>query len=78
MVRVRRKESIFVRKTLRVRLRDQQCVSIAKLGGKDLRFSMKMVLSAGFQNNIQPVRTITTQKEARLSACPSGNYIRNY
>ena len=42
--------SFFVRKALQVRLRDQQCVCIAKLGGKDLRFSMKMMLTAGFRD----------------------------
>ena len=35
--------SIFVRKALQVRLRDQQCVCIAKLGRQDLRFSMKIM-----------------------------------
>ncbi len=76
MVRVRRKESIFVRKTLRVRLRDQQCVSIAKLAGKDLRFSMKMVLSVEFRNiNTACPNYYDTQKEARLSACPFGNCV---
>ena len=41
--------SIFVRKTLRVRPRDQQCICIAKLAEKDLRFSMKMMPAAGFR-----------------------------
>ena len=37
------KSSIFVRKTLQVRLRDHKSVSFCKLGGQDLRFSMKMM-----------------------------------
>ncbi len=36
---------IFVRKTLQVRPRDHKSVSFCKLGGQDLRFSMKMMLA---------------------------------
>ncbi len=53
------KASIFVRKTLSVRLRDQQCVCIAKLGGQDRRFSMKMMFAAGYGTPSQPVRTVS-------------------
>ena len=45
-LRLRRKAFIFIRKTLQVRPRDQQCICIAKLAEKDLRFSMKMMFSS--------------------------------
>ena len=48
------KASIFVRKTLQVRLRDQQCVCIAKLAGKDLRFSMKMMCAPVLELRCSP------------------------
>ena len=51
----RRKASIFVRKTLRVRPRDQQCVRIGWLAGQDLRFSMKMMFAAVLDTVLQPV-----------------------
>ena len=50
----RRKASIFVRKALRVRPRDQQCVSIGRLAGKDLRFSMKMMLAPDSEFRYSP------------------------
>jgi len=44
-VRCRQRAYIFVRKTLQVRLRDHKSVSFCKLGGQDLRFSMKMMFA---------------------------------
>ena len=51
----RRKASIFMRKTLRVRPRDHQCVRIGRLAGKDLRFSMKMMLATVLDTALKPV-----------------------
>ena len=44
------KASIFVRKTLSVRLRDRKMRSVFPARGKDRRFSMKMMLAAGYRN----------------------------
>jgi hypothetical protein len=46
---------IFVRKTLQVRPRDQKSVSFFKLAGKDLRFSMKMMLAPVPGASLHPV-----------------------
>ena len=44
-VRYRQQNIIFVRKALHIRPRNQQCVCIVKLAGKDMRFSMKMMFA---------------------------------
>jgi hypothetical protein len=49
------KAFIFVRKALQVRPRDQQCICIAKLAEKDLRFSMKMMFAPVHETSLQPV-----------------------
>jgi hypothetical protein len=54
VIRLRRKAFIFIRKTLQVRPRDQQCISIAKLAEKDLCFSMKMMFEPGIKAPVQP------------------------
>ena len=54
-IHLRRKTSIFVRKILQVRPRDQQCTCIAKLAEKDLRFSMKMMFAPDSGTSLQPV-----------------------
>jgi hypothetical protein len=54
-VRFRGKASIFVRKTLQVRPRDQKCICIFKLAGQDLRFSMKMMFAPDPKASLQPV-----------------------
>jgi hypothetical protein len=49
--------SIFVRKALRVRPRDRATAAyrLRKLAGKDLRFSMKMMLTPVYGVSLQPV-----------------------
>jgi len=49
------KASIFVRKTLYIRPRDQQCICIADLAGQDIRFSMKMMFAPNSEASLQPV-----------------------
>ena len=51
------KASIFVRKALRVRLRDRATAAcrLRKLAGKDLRFSMKMMFAPVYEASVQPV-----------------------
>ena len=51
------KASIFVRKTLLVRPRDQQCVCVAKLAGQDQRFSMKMMFAPDHGTGVLPALT---------------------
>jgi len=48
--------SIFVRKALRVRPRDRMAAvcRLRKLAGKDLRFSMKMMLAPAYEASLQP------------------------
>ena len=58
------KASIFVRKTLLVRPRDQQCVCVAKLAGQDQRFSMKMMFAPDHGTGVLPV-----WGAARLNCC---------
>ena len=53
-VRYRQQNIIFVRKALHIRPRDQQCVCIVKLAGKDMRFSMKMMFAPYIEPHIQP------------------------
>ena len=56
------KASIFVRKTLSVRLRDREMRSISKLAGKDRRFSMNMMFAQDPEIPLQPSelsRTLT-------------------
>ena len=53
-VRYRQQNIIFVRKALHIRPRDQQCVCIVKLAGKDMRFSMKMMFAPYIELRMQP------------------------
>ena len=53
-VRYRQQIIIFVRKALHIRPREQQCVCIVKLAGKDMRFSMKMMFAPYIELRMQP------------------------
>ena len=59
-------QSIHLReKQKQVRPRDQQCICIAKLAEKDLRFSMKMMFATDSGTKLQPFRTVISGEKNR-------------